>query len=162
MHGGTKTGERGVFMSTSLRDLYQEIIIDHNSNPHNHYVMEDASTQANGFNPLCGDKLTVYVKLKENLLTDLSFVGCGCAISQASASLMTDALKGKTIAQAHELFHRFHHMLTLEEEISKDSMEKLSAFAGVKAYPARVKCATLAWHTLEAALNKETVTVKTE
>jgi len=149
-------------MSMELRELYQEIIIDHNRNPRNHHTMDDATTQANGFNPLCGDKLTVYVKLHDGLITDLSFVGCGCAISQASASLMTDALKGKTIDEAHDLFHRFHHMLTIDEEIQLSSMDKLAVLAGVKAFPARVKCATLPWHTLEAALNKDTSVVKTE
>ncbi|BCA96680.1 iron-sulfur cluster assembly scaffold protein [Legionella antarctica] len=149
-------------MSAELRELYQEIIIDHNRNPRNHHAMDGATTQANGFNPLCGDKLTVYAKLNEGLIVDLSFVGCGCAISQASASLMTDALNGKTVEQAHELFHRFHHMLTLDEETQLSSMDKLAVLAGVKAFPARVKCATLAWHTLEAALNKDTAVVKTE
>ncbi|AEW50882.1 TPA: Fe-S cluster assembly sulfur transfer protein SufU [Legionella pneumophila] len=149
-------------MSMELRELYQEIIIDHNRNPRNHHVMEDATTEAKGFNPLCGDKLTVYLKLQGDLIRDVSFVGCGCAISQASASLMTDALKGKSIKEAHELFHRVHRMLTQEEEDSLVSMDKLTVLAGVKAFPARVKCATLAWHTLEAALNKETEVVKTE
>ncbi|MCL9685446.1 Fe-S cluster assembly sulfur transfer protein SufU [Legionella maioricensis] len=149
-------------MSAELRELYQEIIIDHNRNPRNHHTMDDATTQANGFNPLCGDKLTVYAKLNDGLIVDLSFVGCGCAISQASASLMTEAVKGKTIEDAHALFHRFHHMLTLDEETQLSSMDKLTVLAGVKAFPARVKCATLPWHTLEAALNKDTAVVKTE
>ncbi|KGP63222.1 nitrogen fixation protein NifU [Legionella norrlandica] len=149
-------------MSMELRELYQEIIIDHNRNPRNHHVMEDATTQAKGFNPLCGDKLTVYIKVQNNLIHDLSFVGCGCAISQASASLMTDALKGKSVEDAHELFHRVHRMLTQDTDDYLTSMDKLTVLAGVKAFPARVKCATLAWHTLEAALNKETDIVKTE
>lgn len=149
-------------MSMDLRELYQEIILDHNRNPRNHHAMTDASTQANGFNPLCGDKLTVYAKLNENRVVDLSFIGCGCAISQASASLMTDALKGKTIDEAHQLFQRMHHMLTSDEAIQTELTDKLSVLAGVKAFPARVKCATLAWHTLEAALNKDTAVVKTE
>jgi nitrogen fixation NifU-like protein len=149
-------------MSAELRELYQEIIIDHNRNPRNHHAMDDATTQANGFNPLCGDKLTVYARLIDGLIVDLSFVGCGCAISQASASLMTEAVKGKTIEGAHALFHRFHHMLTMDEETQLSSMDKLTVLAGVKAFPARVKCATLAWHTLEAALNKDTAVVKTE
>lgn len=149
-------------MSAELRELYQEIIIDHNRNPRNHYAMDDATSQANGFNPLCGDKLTVYAKLSDGTIVDLSFVGCGCAISQASASLMTDALKGKTIDEAHELFHRFHHMLTIDDDTQLTAMDKLTVLAGVKAFPARVKCATLAWHTLEAALNKKTAVVKTE
>ncbi|KTC81669.1 Fe-S cluster assembly sulfur transfer protein SufU [Legionella brunensis] len=148
-------------MTMELRELYQEIIIDHNRNPRNHYVMEEASTQAQGFNPLCGDKLTVYLKLKGNVVIDVSFVGSGCAISQASASLMTEALIGKTMAEAHELFERFHTMITSNEE-QVVSLDKLAVLAGVKAYPARVKCATLAWHTLEAALNKSKGTVSTE
>lgn len=149
-------------MSMDLRELYQEIIIDHNRNPRNHHAMTDATNQANGFNPLCGDKLTVYAKLKDGLIDDLSFVGCGCAISQASASLMTEALKGKTIADAHDLFRRFHHMLTVDDESLPGFMDKLLVLAGVKAFPARVKCATLAWHTMEAALNKDSTVVKTE
>lgn len=149
-------------MSMDLRELYQEIIIDHNRNPRNHHEMNDANAQANGFNPLCGDKLTVYAKLDRQQIVDLSFIGCGCAISQASASLMTEAIKGKTIDEAHELFHRFHHMLTVDEEGHPAFMDKLNVLAGVKTFPARVKCATLAWHTLEAALNKEAVVVKTE
>ncbi|PJD92641.1 MAG: SUF system NifU family Fe-S cluster assembly protein [Legionella sp.] len=148
-------------MSMDLRELYQEIIIDHNRNPRNHYALDDASTQANGFNPLCGDKLTVYAKLHGQCISELSFVGCGCAISQASASLMTDALKGKTIAEAHALFHQVHNLLT-QDDAPLPAVDKLMVLAGVKAFPARVKCATLAWHTLEAALNKETTTVKTE
>lgn len=149
-------------MSMELRELYQEIIIDHNRNPRNHHAMDDATTQANGFNPLCGDKLTVYAKLEQGLVRDLSFVGCGCAISQASASLMTDALKGKTIEEAHALFQRVHHMLTQDDEQELTLVDKLTVLAGVKAFPARVKCATLAWHTLEAALNKDRSVVKTE
>lgn len=148
-------------MSMDLRELYQEVIIDHNRNPRNHHAMDDANTQANGFNPLCGDKLTVYAKLNEGMVVDLSFVGCGCAISQASASLMTDALKGKSIDEAHQLFHRVHEMLTVDDA-QPSSIDKLTVLAGVKAFPARVKCATLAWHTLEAALNKESAVVKTE
>lgn len=149
-------------MSMELRELYQEIIIDHNRNPRNHHAMDDATTQANGFNPLCGDKLTVYAKLEQGLISDLSFVGCGCAISQASASLMTDAIKGKTVEEAHALFHRVHHMLTQDDEDEVPAVDKLTVLAGVKAFPARVKCATLAWHTLEAALNREAGVVKTE
>ena len=149
-------------MSMDLRELYQEIIIDHNRNPRNHHPMADASTQANGFNPLCGDKLTVYLKMENDRLSDLSFVGCGCAISQASASLMTDALKGKTKEEASALYHRFHKMLTTDEDTEALTADKLGVLAGVKAFPARVKCATLAWHTFDAALQKDTTTVCTE
>ena len=149
-------------MSMDLRELYQEIIIDHNRCPRNHHGMDDATAQAVGFNPLCGDKLTVYAKVQEGLIVDLSFVGCGCAISQASASLMTEALKGKSVEEAHDLFHRFHQLLTQDDESQLGAMGKLMVLAGVKAYPARVKCATLAWHTLEAALNKDNTVVSTE
>ena len=149
-------------MTMELRELYQEIIIDHNRNPRNHHPMADATMQANGFNRLCGDKLTIYLKVKDHVVVDLSFIGCGCAISQASASLMTEALHGKTVQEAHELFERFHTMLTRDEEDELGSLDKLTVLAGVKAYPARVKCATLAWHTFEAALKKEAAVVSTE
>ncbi|KTC85877.1 MULTISPECIES: Fe-S cluster assembly sulfur transfer protein SufU [Legionella] len=149
-------------MTMELRELYQEIIIDHNRNPRNHHTMMDATAQANGFNPLCGDKLTVYLKVEANKIIEISFLGCGCAISQASASLMTEAICGKTVEEAHELFQRFHTMLTSDDETQVFSLDKLTVLAGVKAYPARVKCATLAWHTLEAALHKEAVIVSTE
>ncbi|MDX1837424.1 SUF system NifU family Fe-S cluster assembly protein [Legionella taurinensis] len=149
-------------MSMELRELYQEIIIDHNRNPRNHHAMDDATATANGFNPLCGDKLTLYLKVENDCLKQLSFVGCGCAISQASASLMTEALQGKTVTEAHELFQRFHAMVTRDEDGHLSSLDKLAVLAGVRAYPARVKCATLAWHTLESALNKKSVVVSTE
>jgi nitrogen fixation protein NifU and related proteins len=150
-------------MSLDLRELYQEVIIDHNRNPHNHYVMTEPSTQANGFNPLCGDKLTVYLKIEADRVSDLSFIGCGCAISQASASLMTDALRGKTVEEARSLFERMHHLFTDDNQDNEwASLGKLAALAGVKAFPARVKCATLAWHTIDAALSKNATVVRTE
>lgn len=145
-----------------LRELYQEIIIDHNRNPRNHREMPAATNQARGFNPLCGDKLTVYVQVANTVVQDISFVGCGCAISQASASLMTDAMMGKTVEEAHELFERFHTMLTSDEDIPELSLDKLTVLAGVRSFPARVKCATLAWHTFEAALKKDAAPVCTE
>ena len=145
-----------------LRELYQEIIIDHNRNPRNHRVIENATSEAKGFNPLCGDKLTVYVQIDHGVIDDISFVGCGCAISQASASLMTDALQGKTVDEAHQLFERFHTMVTSDEEIPQLTLDKLTVLAGVRTFPARVKCATLAWHTLEAALKKQHIMVTTE
>ena len=148
-------------MSYDLRELYQEIIIDHNNNPRNHHEMKDATSWANGFNPLCGDKLTVYLSIHDNQLDALSFVGCGCAISQASASLMTEALQGKTVDEARELFHLFHQQLT-SDAAPAASLNKLAVLAGVRAFPARVKCATLAWHTFDAALSKENTTVTTE
>lgn len=146
-----------------LRQLYQEIIIDHNQNPRNHHAMDNASCQARGFNPLCGDKLTVYLQIVDQIVQSISFVGCGCAISQASASLMTEAVLGKTVQQAHELFERFHTMLTTgDDNQTALSLDKLTVLAGVRAFPARVKCATLAWHTLEAALKQDRSLVNTE
>ncbi len=145
-----------------LRELYQEIIIDHNRNPRNFREMQHPTVQAKGYNPLCGDKLTVYLLLANGIVEDISFIGCGCAISQASASLMTDALKGKTIEKAHALFEQFHHMLTSDDDIQAMNVDKLTVLAGVRAYPTRVKCATLAWHALEAALKKENLVVSTE
>ena len=145
-----------------LRELYQEVIIDHNRNPRNHHAMEAPTHQANGFNRLCGDKLTVYLHVENDIVQDISFVGCGCAISQASASLMTDAIKGKTVSDAHQLFERFHHMLTHDEAVPDLHSDKLAVLAGVRAFPARVKCATLAWHTMDAALQKDNQTVVTE
>lgn len=145
-----------------LRELYQEVIIDHNRNPRNHRAIDNPTSQARGFNPLCGDKLTVYVQIADNIVQDISFVGCGCAISQASASLMTDAMKGKTLADAHQLFDHFHMMLTTDQDISELALDKLTVLAGVRTFPARVKCATLAWHTLDAALKQEDALVCTE
>ncbi|MCX7117070.1 MAG: SUF system NifU family Fe-S cluster assembly protein [Legionellales bacterium] len=143
-----------------IRELYQEVIIDHNRNPRNHRAMDHATCEANGLNPLCGDKLTVYLRIHHGFIEDISFVGCGCAISQASASLMTDALKGKTVVDAHKMFDRFHAMITEGGESS--TLDKLTVLAGVRSFPARVKCATLAWHTLDAALKKDHLVVSTE
>lgn len=144
-----------------LKELYQEVILDHNRNPRNQHPMADATAEARGFNPLCGDKLTVYLKLQDDVVQDISFVGCGCAISQASASLMTEALQGKTVAESHLLFQRVHSMLTVEDSLPQ-TMDKLAVLSGVKAFPARVKCASLAWHTMEAALNRQKETATTE
>ena len=144
-----------------LRELYQETILDHNRNPRNHREIVNPTCQARGFNPLCGDKLTVYVNIDNNTIKDLSFLGCGCAISQASSSLMTETLVGKTVSEAHEIFERFHHMLTQDDDVPS-TMDKLSVLSGVRVFPARVKCATLAWHTVEAALKKDTTMVTTE
>lgn len=145
-----------------LRELYQEIIIDHNRNPRNFREMDHPTVKAKGYNPLCGDKLTVYLLLADGIVEDISFIGCGCAISQASASLMTDALKGQTIEKAHALFEQFHHMVTSDVDVQAMNVDKLSVLAGVRAFPARVKCATLAWHALEAALKKESLVISTE
>ena len=145
-----------------LRELYQEVIIDHSKHPRHHYCMTHPSHHAQGYNPLCGDKLTVFMQIKEGKIEEISFVGNGCAISQASASLMTDAVLGLTVEQANELFNQFHTMLTHEDSLVSMGLNKLTILAGVRAFPARVKCATLAWHTLEAALQRESKTVVTE
>ncbi|MBA4697524.1 MAG: SUF system NifU family Fe-S cluster assembly protein [Legionella sp.] len=149
-----------------LRELYQETILDHNRNPRNHYCMEEATAQARGFNPLCGDQLTIYIRFEGNYIKEVSFLGSGCAISQASASLMTEALMGKTREEAEKLFRQFHGFMTDKpvQGLEKPSyqLDKLMILEGVKLYPARVKCATLAWHTLEAALQEAAETVTTE
>jgi len=134
-----------------VHDLYQETILDHSKRPRNCHPMLDATRQAEGYNPLCGDKLKLYLKMEGNLVKDVSFVGSGCAISTASASLMSESLKGKTREEALELLDKFHELLTTDTEVSKD-LGKLVVFCGVREYPARVKCATLAWHTLKSAL----------
>ena len=134
-----------------LRELYQDLIIDHQNNPRNYREMLDATHQARGFNPLCGDQVTIYCHINNDEICDISFKGCGCAISQASASLMTEALRGKSINYARELFKQFHTMLT--SDLGKViSHNKLATFAGVRAFPMRVKCATLAWHAFESAI----------
>lgn len=138
-----------------LQALYQEVILDHNRTPRNHHAMSCATCEARGVNPLCGDQLMVYVKLEAGVIQDASFVGEGCAISQASASLMTEALQGKTEAEAHALFKQFHALLTDDNAVAGANLGKLAVFEGVRAFPARVKCATLAWHALDAALNKD-------
>ena len=147
-----------------LKDLYRDVIVDHNRRPRNFRPMPDADRHAEGFNPLCGDRLTVYLQLDGDLVRDVSFQGSGCAISKASASLMTDAVKGKTLAQAQNLFEGFHRMVTAPTEAEPDleSMGKLAVLAGVREFPARVKCASLAWHTLNAAIKADAEPVSTE
>ncbi|MGZ4959347.1 MAG: Fe-S cluster assembly sulfur transfer protein SufU [Methylomonas sp.] len=150
-------------MFDELRDLYQEVIFDHNRNPRNFRVMVDANRQVEGFNPLCGDRLTLYLKVDNHVITDASFQGSGCAISTASVSLMTEIVKGKTEAEADALFKQFHEMTTgKSEEINLEAVGKLAVLAGVREYPARVKCATLAWHTLDAALKNQEKSISTE
>jgi nitrogen fixation protein NifU and related proteins len=147
-----------------LDDLYQEVILDHNRTPRNFRAMENADRKAQGYNPLCGDQVTVYLKLEDGVIQDISFQGSGCAISKASASLMTAELKGKTEAQAHELFENVHRMLTGEpgaQERGK-SVGKLQILSGVCKFPARVKCASLAWHTVNSALQNEGKLASTE
>jgi len=149
---------------SELTDLYQEVILDHNKSPRNFRAMEDADRSADGHNPLCGDKVTIYANVKDGVIEDISFQGKGCAISTASASLLTTTLKGKTEAEAEALVGKFVTMLTDEgagDEV-EDEVGKLAVFSGVKAFPMRVKCATLAWHTLHSALGELRETVTTE
>lgn len=148
-----------------LRELYQETVLEHSKTPRNYRELRNANHKAEGFNPLCGDHFTVYVDLDEDAVRDVSFQGSGCAISKASASMMTQSVKGKTRAEIEKLFERFHDMVT--GRVSADcgdrsDLGKLSVFGGVSAYPARVKCATLAWHALRAALKGARETVSTE
>lgn len=147
-----------------LRELYQQVIVDHNRSPRNFHEMSQPCQCADGFNPLCGDKLTLFLKISEDrVIEKASFQGRGCAISTASASLMTDALMGMTVEKAKLLFERFHTMLTDQTACVPENMDKLTVLAGVKEFPARVKCATLAWHTLMAVLEqKENKVVSTE
>lgn len=148
-------------MFDELRDLYQEVILDHGKNPRNFGALEDYDHMAHGHNPMCGDTLIIYLKLGEDeRIQGLSFKGKGCAISVASASLMTDILKGRTKAEADKLFHAFHHLCTEDtppdtEGVEEDDLDRLQVLAGVREFPVRVKCATLAWHTLEAAMKGE-------
>jgi nitrogen fixation protein NifU and related proteins len=152
-----------------LRELYQDIILDHGRHPRNFHALESPSHFAHGHNPLCGDRVTIYVKLDGERIADVSFEGKGCAISTASSSLMTEILKGKTLAEAEMLFKTFHAKVTggtapPAPESLEDDLDRLEPLTGVKTYPARVKCATLAWHAFEAALKGGAVgaTVKTE
>jgi len=148
---------------TDLSDLYQELILDHSRKPHNFRKLEGADHTCEGVNPLCGDQITLYLKLEKDVIKDITFEGAGCAISKASASLMTDSVKQRTKAEVETLFDKFHHMVT-GEGTPPDPIEmgKLAAFSGVSDYPARVKCASLAWHTLRAALSEKKETVSTE
>jgi nitrogen fixation NifU-like protein len=139
-----------------LRELYQEVILDHSKRPRNFREIEGASGKAEGFNPLCGDKATVYVRLEGDVVKDVSFKGAGCSISTASASMMTEALKGKTRAEAEALFERFHALITRgRSEGNAPDLGKLAVFSGVGEFPVRVKCASLPWHTVKAALQGE-------
>lgn len=147
---------------SDLSELYQEVIFDHYRRPRNRGVLAGANRKAEGYNPLCGDKVTLYLKIEDGIVKDVSFEGTGCAIATASASLMTEALKGKTEAQVQALFGRFHEMVTASDAAPQAEMGKLSVLSGVREFPARVKCATLAWHTLQAALHGENQTVSTE
>lgn len=145
---------------SDLREIYQEVILDHYRKPRNFQILDEATSEARGHNPLCGDRLNVYLVIEDGRVADVSFQGAGCAISTASASLMTEAVKGKTVDEAHALFHRFHEMMTGPEDGAEDGVEardlgKLEALSGVRQIPIRVKCATLAWHTLKSALEDD-------
>jgi nitrogen fixation NifU-like protein len=152
-------------MSAELRELYQEVILDHTRNPRNLRELPGANRKAEGFNPLCGDKATVFLSLEDGVVKDASFVGKGCSISTASASLMTEAVKGKRVEEVEGLFERFHGLVTGDPKTAEErgaGLGKLAAFAGVCEFPMRVKCASLAWHTLRAALHGEGQPVSTE
>jgi nitrogen fixation protein NifU and related proteins len=147
-----------------LRDLYQEVILEHSKAPRNYRELKDADHKAEGFNPLCGDHFTVYLQIEGDSIRDITFQGSGCAISKASASMMTQSLKGKTRQQAEALFQKFHQVVTGQAASNGNSTElgKLAVFSGVSEFPVRVKCATLAWHTLQAALEGKQDAVSTE
>ena len=151
-------------MFGELRDLYQEVILDHSKHPRNFGRPPTTNCRAHGNNPLCGDRLSLYVSFEDGMVKDVAFEGNGCAISMASASIMTEAVKGKSEADVRALFGRFHHLVTdgHGDDGDADSLDKLAVFAGVREFPVRVKCATLAWHTLVAALEGMTEDVSTE
>ena len=149
---------------SELDDLYQEVILDHNKSPRNYRAMAGANRRAEGYNPLCGDQVTVFLQVEDGMIKDISFQGSGCAISKASASMMTTELKGKPESAAHELFENVHHMLTGQSsgDGGGERVGKLAILSGVCKFPARVKCASLAWHTMESALKGENHPTKTE
>jgi nitrogen fixation protein NifU and related proteins len=147
---------------SDLRELYQEVILDHHKRPRNFHKLEDANRHAEGFNPLCGDKIQLYLRVEDGVVRDAGFEGSGCAISTASASLMTEMLKGKTEAESEALFQKFHDLVTGKSMPDSASLGKLAVFSGVREYPVRVKCAVLAWHTLRAALQGSLERVATE
>ena len=151
-------------MDQELKELYQQVILDHNKSPRNFRKMENASSQAEGYNPLCGDHIDVYVLVEDGIVKDVSFNGEGCAISKASASVMTSMLKGKSKEEAEKLFNKFHELVTgkLGDDPEVEDLGKLAVFAGVQEFPIRVKCASLAWHTLMSALADNEKKVTTE
>jgi nitrogen fixation NifU-like protein len=145
-----------------LKELYRDVILDHNKRPRNFGKLEPSDAYADGHNPLCGDRLTVFLKMDGDRVEDIRFEGKGCAISTASASMMTEAIKGKKKADIGQLFEQIHSLLTRQDAVADPSLGKLAALSGVREYPARVKCASLCWHTLNAALEKGAATVSTE
>jgi nitrogen fixation NifU-like protein len=148
---------------SSLGDLYQEILLEHNSRPRNFRKLEDADRSADGYNPLCGDKVELFLKLDDEVISDVAFQGSGCAISRASASMLTQSIKGQSVEKAHQIFEAFHNMLTdPSAEVDYDLLDDLESLSGVSDYPTRIKCAVLAWHTLRAALDGRPEAVTTE
>ena len=147
---------------SELRELYQDVILEHSKAPRNFRELPAANHKAEGYNPLCGDHFTIYLTLDGDKIQDISFQGSGCAISKASASMMTQSVKGKSRAEAEKLFEQFHKLVTGQANGDRDSLGKLAVFAGVSEFPVRVKCATLAWHTLQAALEGKQESVTTE
>jgi nitrogen fixation protein NifU and related proteins len=143
---------------SDLSELYQEVILDHNRRPRNFRALDRPTHQAEGYNPLCGDRLNLFLKVDGDVIADVGFQGSGCAISKASASLMTDCVKGCDVAAARALFERFHRMVTTPPDAEVEDLGKLSVLAGVREFPVRVKCASLAWHTLKAALERAEIT----
>jgi nitrogen fixation protein NifU and related proteins len=147
-----------------LRELYQEIILDHTKRPRNHHKIDKVTHEAKGYNPLCGDKVSLYLDVEGGKVIDIGFEGTGCAISTSSASMLTEAVKGKSVDEVNILFHGFHDLVTgkLQDSDSIPGLNKLAAFMGVREFPVRVKCATLVWHTLKAALEKKNQSASTE
>ncbi len=151
-------------MDSELKELYQQVILDHNKNPRNFRKIENANHFAEGYNPLCGDKINVYAEVEDGKIIDISFQGSGCAISKASASIMSSMMKGLPIAEAERLFNNFLDVITgrVTEKEDLEGIGKLAVFSGVRDFPSRVKCASLAWHTLDSALKKDSKTISTE
>ncbi len=148
---------------SGLSDLYQEILLEHNSKPRNFRKVEEANQTSEGYNPLCGDQITLYLKVVDGVIDDVGFQGTGCAISRASASMMTQSIKGQSLERAQEIFDAFHHMITEPDgELDLDTLGDLETLSGISEYPTRIKCAVLAWHTMKAALSGETTEVTTE
>ena len=147
---------------SELSDLYQEVILDHSRHPHNYHAMADATRQAKGHNPLCGDQVTIYAKLDGDKIQDISFEGNGCAISKSSASVMTDIVKGKSLPEFLDLFNRFKTLVTDTNAPKPEETDKMAVFSGVSEFPTRVKCASLAWHTMKNAVEAVPATARTE
>ncbi len=149
---------------SDLRELYQDVILDHHRNPRNRGVLDDANRRSEGYNPLCGDRITLYARIEDGVIRDIAWEGSGCAICTASASVMTDALKGRTVEEFEALFGRFHDLVTGPPDEVPDTrgLDKLAVFFGIREYPVRVKCATLPWHTLKAAVESRDEAVSTE